>query len=109
MTSLSEVVISCQGCIEDQPGQMAHMGIGGCLYVREDIHDDDISIIYDEDENDDEDTVITISDIESDYEIENSVQHRRERIYITGYQIYDVMHIISRMYQNLKNSWSRTL
>ena len=88
MTSLSEVVISCQGCIEGE------MGIGGCLYVSEDIHDD---------------TVITISDIESGYEIENSVQHRRERIYISGYQIYDVMHIISRMYQNLKNSWSRTL
>ena len=102
MTSLSEVVISCQGCIEEQPGQMAHMGIGGCLYVREDIHEDDISIIYDEDENH-EDTVLTISDIE------DNVQHRRERIYIPGYQIYDVMHIISRMYKNLKNSWSRTL
>jgi len=23
----------CQGCIEDQPNQMAHMESGGCLYI----------------------------------------------------------------------------
>ena len=23
----------CQGCIEDQPNQMAHMEPGGCLYI----------------------------------------------------------------------------
>jgi hypothetical protein len=25
-------VITCQGCLEDQPNQQAHMDIGGCLY-----------------------------------------------------------------------------
>ena len=108
MTTFSEVVITCQGCIEDQSELATHMGIGGCLYIREDINSDDISIIENEDQNH-TDTIITISDIQSDSDIDHNVQHTRERIYITGYQIYDVLHIITRMYRNLKNSWSRML
>ena len=28
--------ISCMGCLEDQPNQLAHMDPGGCLYLRSD-------------------------------------------------------------------------
>jgi hypothetical protein len=24
--------LTCQGCIEEQPNQQAHMDVGGCLY-----------------------------------------------------------------------------
>jgi len=27
--------ITCIGCLEDQPNQMAHMDVGGCLYINE--------------------------------------------------------------------------
>lgn len=29
-------VITCWGCLEDQPNQLAHMDPGGCLYVSSD-------------------------------------------------------------------------
>ena len=98
MSSLSEIVISCQGCIEDQSELTTHMGIGGCLYIRRNTGEDDISIMYDEDQEH-VDTIITISDIE------DNVQ-QQEEIHVTGYQIYDVIHTLTRMYQNLKNSWT---
>lgn len=25
----------CAGCVDDQPNQLAHMGLGGCLYCEE--------------------------------------------------------------------------
>ncbi len=30
-----ENIITCQGCLENQPNQQAHMDFGGCLYLDE--------------------------------------------------------------------------
>ncbi len=32
---------TCIGCLEDQPNQLAHMGPGGCLHIKEDDELDD--------------------------------------------------------------------
>lgn len=32
----NSVNITCRGCIENQPNQLAHMDYGGCLYSSED-------------------------------------------------------------------------
>ena len=29
------IIITCQGCLENQPNQQAHMDFGGCLYLHE--------------------------------------------------------------------------
>lgn len=29
------IIITCQGCLENQPNQLAHMDFGGCLYLHE--------------------------------------------------------------------------
>ena len=29
---VGQTAACCQGCLEDQPNQLAHMGFGGCLY-----------------------------------------------------------------------------
>lgn len=29
------IIITCQGCLENQPNQQAHMDLGGCLYLHE--------------------------------------------------------------------------
>lgn len=31
-TIISIVMITCLGCLNDQPGQLAHMDTGGCLH-----------------------------------------------------------------------------
>jgi hypothetical protein len=33
----SETQITCQGCIEEQPNQLAHMSVGGCQEQPEDV------------------------------------------------------------------------
>lgn len=43
----TEPVITCWGCLENQPNQMAHMDYGGCLYLGSDLDDDDASTIVD--------------------------------------------------------------
>ena len=36
-------IITCLGCIEDQPNQLAHMDPGGCLYIESDDDDEEES------------------------------------------------------------------
>ena len=54
---MSETNITCQGCIEDQPNQLAHMDYGGCLYSSEDFNNDttysreDIMNIFNNEQN----------------------------------------------------------
>ena len=40
--------VTCQGCLENQPNQLAHMGFGGCLEQRFCVSCGDY--IYEEDE-----------------------------------------------------------
>nr|QDY51745.1 hypothetical protein 1_130 [Mimiviridae sp. ChoanoV1] len=34
MDTTEELLPECQGCVENQPNQEAHMDYGGCLYVE---------------------------------------------------------------------------
>ena len=36
---MASPAVTCQGCIENQPNQLAHMEEGGCLYVPEEPYD----------------------------------------------------------------------
>ena len=90
MASLSELTITCRGCLEDQPGQMAHMGIGGCLYVGPDMNDND-ELNHDlNDELNDE-----LNDYQDEY------QH------INSDKIYYLMRMIYWLLLELKNSCTR--
>ena len=93
MASLSELTITCRGCLEEQPGQMAHMDIGGCLYVGPDMNDNDELNDYHDDYQDD------YQDELNDYQDE----HQN----INTHKIYYLMRMIYWLLLELKNSCTR--
>ena len=102
MASLSEVVITCRGCLEDQPGQMAHMDIGGCLYDGPDIKD------YEQDDEQDYE-----QDDEQDYEQDDEFggefdDELDEYQSINSDKIYYLIRMIYLLFLELKNTCTRS-
>ena len=97
MASLSEVVITCRGCLEDQPGQMAHMDIGGCLYVGPDINDDEQDYEQDYKQDDEQDD-------ELGGEIDDELDEYQS---INNDKIYYLIRMIYLLFLELKNTCTR--
>ena len=96
MASLTEVAITCRGCLENQPGQMAHMDIGGCLYDGPDIDDDEYEYEYEYEYQD---------EYENDENLEDDYQDEYD--HINSDKIYYLMNMIYWLFLELKNTCTR--